>query len=146
METTTISFKSQWKWLAMDEDGIWFLYSEMPVIDVNRRRWCIGPHPIATSAVKLQEDTLELPCCEWQESLHSIEEGQLVKHIKLKRDDKVLVRDACGKDVPRHFSHYNKNGEAEFFNNGTSSFTSKQMGQYTTVWARWRLPTEGELE
>ena len=131
-----MKIRSDWKWIAKDENGEIYLYSFKPEILADNR-WIIsktdGSYLRVTSIFDLQ-DLIELP---WRDSLHQIIDGELVKFHDLKVDDKILVRDNEYQEwKKRHFSHFLASGNIAAFNEGTTSFTSDSWCD----WKEWRRP------
>jgi hypothetical protein len=133
-----MKIKDCWKWAAMDADGDWFFYEDRPVVKGNQwYAYAKECHAVSN----FLEDLAEISG--WKDSLHQIIDGELVKHIELKVDDKVMVRDSANNFFKRaYFSHFEDGMIACFQCGGTSwSCTPDEVA----TWGKWRLPTEEEL-
>jgi hypothetical protein len=134
-----MKIKDCWKWAAMDADGEWFFYEDHPVVKGNQwYAYAKGCHDVSN----FLEDLAEIS--DWKDSLHEIVNGELVKHIELKVDDKVMVKLKGGEWKKRYFKEFGPHGDIRTFIEGSTSW-SCPTGHAWMSWGEWRLPTEEEL-
>jgi len=139
-----MKIKDCWKWAAMDADGEWFLYMERPHQE-DESIWKTKSGRDCQSVISFLTDLPKIS--DWKESLHQIIDGELVKHIDLKVDDKVMV--ANRKDViwyRRRFYRFEPSGNISCFPDGQDSWTATRIGRWVFLqeFEKWRLPTEEE--
>ena len=132
-----MKIKSRWKWAAMDENGDWWMHCDRP--RRNGKSW-----EVAGDGVVWWAKGFEMPeVSDWKDSLHQIVNGELIKHVVLKIDDRVMVRDKGGRWRKRYFSRVSVSGRILTFGSGATSWNKEQEDE---DWDEWRLPTEDELE
>lgn len=131
-----LQINEKWKWAAKDKSGTLYLFTDKPFRGASA--WD------SLSGLRRNVDDLFsgiLPDYEWQDSLHRIENGELIKHVELRVDDKVMVRNKPqGMWRKRYFSHFN--GEAIYCFAG--GMTSWNAGETFESWNEWRLPNKDE--
>lgn len=131
-----LELDKKWQWLAMDQDGRWWLFAEEP--NTGSVSWTTVGHLENARVLDLPETV------DWKKSLHKHNtDGSWTPYKPLEIDDRVLVRDC--KDCSwqkRYFASLNKSGKVRTFEDGKTSWTA--LGSQTIVWNEWRLPEEGD--
>jgi hypothetical protein len=132
-----LQLDKKWKWAAMDAGGEWCIFEYEPKKYGNEWFHSTG------ECINIDGIVGDLPTTPWQDSLHRIINGELVKHVDLKVDDKVMVRNCGGDWHKRYYSHNNDAGRTYCYADGTTSWTHGNSGP--VPWDEWRLPTPEEL-
>ena len=134
-----LKIDDKWKWAAMDDDGNWYAYLEMPTVSQNY--WKTPPE---TQDCGLSVFNLPQHDGSFKDSLHEIKDGKLVKYVDIPADgERVIVREG-GMDFRRYSSgQISPTGSLAVYCDGADRWTSK--GEIS-FWKNWRRPTSEELE
>lgn len=123
-------------WVAKDEDDAVFLFDTKP--KKTKITWDVD----GGMMFGLPDGFLSIDLGPWDQSLHQIVNGKLIKRCEFKKGDKVMAGDRENSLSRRYFSHYEA-GSYRCFRDGKTEWSSAGG---TTPWSICRLPTEEELK
>lgn len=148
IEVKGVTIDKKWKWIAKDEDGKVYAYSEMPQKKkISWIRKSVPGEHCGFCGVSLYPTELnDIPWGQSLHEIHHIEDGLTLIPWRPSFivDDPVMVRNHKNDQWScRHFAKWGVRGELLTWEHGVTSFTSSHG--FTTKWDYYRLPTPEEL-
>jgi hypothetical protein len=131
-----IRIHSKYKWIAKDQCGSWFVYTDKPII---REYYWRPKHDSGPGSAHVPIEVPELKGVDWKSCCFELVDGKI--KIDIKKDDPLLVRDSRRDFVKRHFHSFNVDGSINCYQNGTTSWSNENG---TTTWQEWKLPENKE--